>query len=38
MNRAIQVMEAAEACGDTKDANTLLKALENELSDWFYSG
>ena len=35
MNRAIQVMEAAEACGDTEDANTLLKALENELADWF---
>ena len=34
MNRAIQVMEAAEACGDTEDANTLLKALENELADW----
>ena len=35
MNRAIQVMEAAEACGDTEDANALLKALENELADWF---
>lgn len=39
MNRAIQVMEAAEECGDTDSANKLLKGLEAELSDWFtYSG
>lgn len=35
MNRAIQVMEAAEACGDTEDADKLLKGLEAELEDWF---
>lgn len=35
LNRAIQVMEAAEACGDTQSADKLLKGIENELADWF---
>ena len=35
LNRAIQVMEAAEACGDSADADKILKAIENELADWF---
>lgn len=39
MNRAIQVMEAAEECGDTESAQKLLEGLEAELSDWYtYSG
>ena len=39
MNRAIQVMEAAEECGDTVSAKKLLDGLKAELSDWFtYSG
>lgn len=39
MNRALQVMEAAEECGDTASAAELLRGLEAELSDWFtYTG
>lgn len=39
MNRAIQVMEAAEECGDTESAAELLRGLEAELADWFtYTG
>lgn len=35
LNRAVQVMEAAEECGDTDAANKLLKGIENELADWY---
>lgn len=35
LNRAVQAMEAAEECGDTAAADKLLKAIENELADWF---
>lgn len=39
LNRAVQVMEAAEACGDTESAQKILDALERELADWFtYTG
>jgi endoglucanase Acf2 len=35
LNRALQVMEAAEACGDTESAAKLLEAIERELADWY---
>lgn len=35
LNRAVQAMEAAEECGDTDTADKILKAIENELADWF---
>lgn len=39
LNRAVQVMEAAEACGDTESAAQILSAIERELADWFtYTG
>lgn len=37
LNRALQVMEAAEECGDTETASKLLKAIEKELADWYTS-
>lgn len=35
LNRALQVMEAAEQCGDTESANKILQAMERELADWY---
>lgn len=35
LNRAVQVMAAAEECGDTESAEKLLKGIEAELADWF---
>ncbi len=35
LNRAVQVMEAAESCGDRESAQKLLKGIEAELADWF---
>lgn len=35
LNRAVQAMEAAEACGDTVSADKILNGIENELADWF---
>lgn len=35
LNRAVQAMEAAEECGDIEDADKILKAIENELADWY---
>ena len=35
LNRAVQVMQAAEACGDTKSAQKLLNGIKAELSDWY---
>ena len=35
LNRAVQAMEAAEECGDNAAAEKILKAIENELADWF---
>lgn len=39
LNRAVQVMAAAEACGDTENAEALLNGIKAELVDWFtYTG
>ncbi len=35
LNRAVQAMEAAEACGDTESARALLNGIKAELADWF---
>ncbi len=35
LNRAVQAMAAAEACGDTESATALLNGIKAELSDWF---
>ena len=35
LNRAVQVMAAAEECGDTESAEKLLKGIKAELADWF---
>lgn len=39
LNRAVQVMAAAEACGDTESEEVLLSGIKAELVDWFtYTG
>lgn len=35
LNRAMQVMAAAESCGDTESAEKLLEGIKAELRDWF---
>lgn len=35
LNRAVQVLNAAESIGDSEDAEKILKGIEAELSDWF---
>lgn len=35
LNRAVQVMAAAEECGDTENAEKLLNGIKAELADWF---
>ena len=35
LNRAVQVMAAAEACGDTDSATKILNGIKAELADWF---
>ncbi len=35
LNRAVQVMLAAEAAGDTENATKLLNGIKAELADWF---
>ena len=35
LNRAVQVMCAAEAAGDNENADKLLKGIKAELADWF---
>ena len=35
LNRAVQVMAAAETCGDTQSATAILNGIKAELADWF---
>lgn len=35
LNRAVQVMAAAETCEDTESATAILNGIKAELSDWF---